>query len=155
MVMTEENKTDVKDIKGVVAEVKSVVEDSPFIADDDLFEIVVEYYKDNKKIVVKDVAETFDENRPRSTITFKIKYPSQADCETMFVKGREGGNFMQDGEINLRSFYYMETMRLLSLVRSWSDPRELNNKSVLDLQPDIIKAVLSKIRDEIGTTGII
>lgn len=129
---------------------------SPFISDDDVFDIRVEYYKENKRIFVKGVSDLFDDKKNNSIISFKVKYPSQADCEMISASSRGEGNLVQEGEVDVRNFFKMELARFLTLVRSWNEvSRELNNKNVMDLHPDIIRAALLKVRDELGTTGII
>lgn len=128
---------------------------SPFISDDDMFDVKVEYYKENKKIFVKGTSDDFDDKKSSTVISFKVKYPSQADCEMISARTDNKVNLVQEGEVDIRSFYKMELNRFLILVRSWSELRELNNKNVMDLHPDIIRAVITNIREEIGTTGII
>ena len=68
-------------------EIKKVeVGDSPFVTDEDVFDIAIEYYKEDKKIMAEG-SDKFDDKKAKSRIVFTMRYPSQADCESIIMVG--------------------------------------------------------------------
>lgn len=128
--------------------------DGPFITEDDVFDVLVRYYRDGKKIFVETIDENFEVNRKDiAEIKFVIKYPNQGDCDLMFGTSKKID--LNTDNMNIKTFMELEVVRFLSLVRKWSLKEELNNKNALSLSPKIIKAVISKIREEIQLEGLL
>ena len=126
---------------------------SPFITNEDTFDVSVNYYRDGKKVIVEDT-EGFDSKKQQSVITFEIRYPSQADCETIMRNCKD--IYVENGEkLDVRTFLKVELIRFLTLVKSWNLSQAMNNENVMNLHPDLIRSTLGKIRTEIGTNGII
>ncbi len=135
--MTDENKTGAKD--------------SPFVTDEDTFDVKINYYKDNKKIVVEGT-DGFDDKKEKSSIVFTIRYPSQADCE--LIMQRADSISRPGKELDVSTLLKMEAIRFMILVKAWNIDKELNNDNIMDLHPDIVRRTLIKIREEITTNGI-
>ena len=127
---------------------------SPFISNDDTFDVKVEYYKEGKDFIVEGVDNTFNkEIKNRQAITFTFKRPNQGDVALIMAEG----NSMTHGKENddVRSYLLLEFARILVLIRGWSLAEELNNVNMLSLSPKIVKSLISKVREEIGAEGII
>jgi len=133
-------------------EIKKVeVGDSPFVTDEDVFDIAIEYYKEDKKIMAEG-SDKFDDKKAKSRIVFTMRYPSQADCESIMQQSRTMVDFSKD--MDVQSLLRMESVRFLTLIKSWSVDKELNNENIMALHPDIIRHALVKIREEIGVHGL-
>lgn len=126
------------------------LKDSPFVTDDDTFDIKVEYYKD-KKIIVEG-SDDFDNTKEKSSIVFTIRYPSQADCDAIIQKSRMIVDFSK--ELDVQSLLRTESIRFMTLIKSWDVDKELNNENIMSLHPDIIRRALIKIREEISVQGL-
>lgn len=137
-------------------EVIKVEETGPFVTENDTFDVVTKYYKIDKKIIVEDVDDDFDtKNTNIKTLICTFKYPSQADSSIIGLQSRQINNSVGKSEFGITDYIQLELYRLLTLIRKWNLKDELNNASVMNLNPKIIKAITSKIRIEIGTEGII
>lgn len=123
-----------------------------FVTEEDTFEASVEFYEDNKKLFVKGI-DDIDETKKTEKISLTIKYPSQADVEYIasgfrsFVNGQE--------KTTISDIIKLETIRFMVLARKWSLAEELNNDSIMKLNPKIVKAILFDIRSKIEMDGII
>ena len=147
------------DVASVATEVKTVVvDDSPFVTDNDTFDVRVRYYKVNKKIMAEEVDEDFDkDNKGIKTLSLTIKYPSQGDAFLINSQSKQSNVESKNlSQINaIADYLQTEVIRLLNLVRKWDAKETLSNESVLSLHPKVVKAILGKVRDEIGTDGIV
>jgi hypothetical protein len=130
------------------------LKDSPFVSEDDFFEVSVNYYRENKKCIVEGIADTFDKSKEKSMLTVKIKYPSHGDCELIAEQTKNIIISNNAVDVNVRDFFKAELIRLLTLIRGWNSETKMNNDNIMNLNPDIIHAILMKIRSEIGTNGI-
>ena len=136
----------------------AIRDNSPFVSEDDVFEVKVRYYKNGRRVFVEEVDEDFKEFDPNiQTISIVIKYPSQGDTIDINAQSkRYATESSTNNQINAVSDYLqMEVVRFLHLARKWDIEKDLNNGNVLSLNPKIVKGILAKIRNEIGTDGII
>jgi len=133
-------------------EIKEII--SPFVTEDDLFNITVQYYRDGKKMVVQNVDDDFNKTKDCASIELKIKYPSQGDCDIISEQGKVNSDITLD-QLNIREFMKLEFVRFLCLVRKWSLDLELNNTNIMTLHPSIIRAILYDVREELGMDGIL
>jgi len=133
----------------VLPEIKDVNDDL-FITEDDTFTITVRWYKDNGKLKVEKVSDDFDiNNKEINSFTVTFKYPSQGDYE-----GLMSTNFYKSpDQMKLSDIVQVEVGRMVNLVRKWSLKQDM--AKMIDLDPDIIKAMVNLVRDEIGLKGIL
>ena len=126
-----------------------------FVSENDTFNISVEYYKDDKNnIIVNGIDDNFDTTRKSKEITITLKKPSQGDVSLISNSNiRANINSLENMTVN--QFILLEVARFSILIRSWTLPNRVNNESIMDMNPKIIKCILNKIREEIGTEGII
>ena len=124
---------------------------SPFITEEDVFEIVVKYYKVDGKIMVADIDVDYDSTKDQSEVKMVIKYPDQGDCD--YVKGTL--NLGEDDGINLRDVARMELVRLMRLMRKWNLDCDLIEENILRLEPKIAKSLTNKIAGRLGYTGVL
>ena len=138
----------------VIKEVKEVKEDYSdiFVTEDDTFEVTVKYYKEEGKILVEGIDETFDSKKSSKDIAFTLKYPSQSDCLKIASSFPKINADVE--KVDIREFMAMELSRFFNLVRKWSINKKLSNEAIMDLNPKIIKGVLALIRNKIGMDGI-
>jgi len=154
-----EVKAEVKaEIKAEVKlESKSEVKQSqllPFITEQDIFDISIKYYIDGKKYSVELVDDTFDKNhKDMQELVCKLKYPSQGDIS--MINSKITGMKLDYEGLDIRDFAQIEFIRFLVLVRKWNLEAALNNENVMKLHPNIVKAVILKVREEIGLEAII
>jgi len=127
---------------------------SPFVTEDDLFNVTVQYYRDGKKMVVQNVDDDFNKTKDCAFIELKIKYPSQGDCDIIAEQGKVNSDIVLD-QLNIREFMKLEFVRFLCLVRKWSLDLELNNTNIMTLHPSIIRAILYDVREELAMDGIL
>jgi len=128
---------------------------SVFITEDDKFDITIEFYKENGKMFVKDIDNEFDVTRKTESFTVTIKYPSQGDVELIYSASSKSVDPTNPQEISVPDFLRLELSRLLILIRGWSAGMDLNADKVYQLNPKIVKAIILKIRSEIGMEGIL
>ena len=126
-----------------------------FITENSTFDISVIFQKDENKILVENVDASFDEKNivDSKSINITFKYPSQGDITEIAnspirssVKGLE--------TLSVSDFTLLETARMLCLIRKWSIKKPINNQSIMELNPKIVKAIIYKIREKIGNEGI-
>ncbi len=162
--MSEEVKEEVKEVvKEVKEEVKEIKEEikkvdlafSPFVTEDDKFDILVKCYKDDKdEIMVSRVDFSFDDKREDiKEIRFTFKHASQGDFN---IISNQGGTIVNEDDtpdhVNLNK---LEFARLLVLIRDWNLPQELSNVNIVNLNPKIIKSVIYGLREKISLEGIL
>jgi len=127
---------------------------SPFVKEDDRFDIKVCCYNDDELgLLVKGVDTEFDEEKEDTQeIKFTFKHVSQGDFN---VISAQSGSFINDDDapehVNLNK---LEFARFLVLVREWSLPEKLSNENIVDLNPKITKSVIYQLREEISLDGI-
>jgi hypothetical protein len=126
---------------------------SPFIDDNDTFDIVIKYYKDGKKFFVENITDDFDIAKSCNSIVITVRYPSMADCSS--INSRVHILFPNRENWDVRELVQLELVRLMVLIKKWDLKEELSNDSLLKLSPDIIKSIHAQIQKEIGMTGII
>jgi len=121
---------------------------SPFVEDDERFEIQIKYYKEKDDLFVEAVDEQFDNKKDAVSFIVKFKYPNAGDYSLLTVQNT-------DNTDNINNILIMEIRRALILIREWSLDKELNNDNFYKLHPKIAKAMIVKIRDKIGLQGLI
>ena len=136
-----------------IAQKQVVNNSSPFITAEDVFNISIDYYREGVKVIVEG-NDKYDDKKEKSSIGFMVRYPSQADVETI-MQGCKDILVDVDENMDLRKFIKIELFRFLTLVKAWSVEQPISNENIMNLHPDIIKAVLAKVRSELGTNGII
>lgn len=133
-------------------EPKVVVEsnDDIFITENTLFDGSVSYYRENNEIKVLGVDDDYKpEGQTVKTISFKCKYPSQADYQTIL------NSPLYKNMVDMRAvdLVLLELTRLSLLIREWSiKNRDLS--ALLEIDPKIVKGMLKSIRDSIDMKGI-
>jgi len=133
-----------------------VLNDGPFVADDDTFDISVRFYRDNKKFVVEGIDEDFKKDASNiKELTLTMKYPSQGDTSLITAQARQMNEKIKVENLNVSDFLQVEVIRFLTQVRKWNRPEPLDNENLMNLSPKIIRVILEKIRIEIGIDGII
>jgi hypothetical protein len=135
---------------------QDVLNGSPFVADDDTFDISVRFYRDKKKFVVEGGDENFKADTSGiKTLSLTIKYPSQGDTSLIAAQARLMNEKIKPENISVSDFLQVEVIRFLTLVRKWNCDKPLNNENLMNLSPKIMKVILEKIRVEVGIDGII
>jgi len=160
----EENKeslNEVSKVSNVVTETKDnvIVLDENyndiFITEKNRFTVSVEYYKDEgNNIIVENVDDNFDKTRKTKKISVTFKYPNQGDV-TAIANNPIRSNVKSMENLTVNDFILLEISRFMCLIREWSLPQKINNETIMNINPKIIKGILSGIRKEIGTEGII
>jgi len=156
----EEAKEGIKEtIKVETEEVKEEVKEglgfSPFITEDDKFDVIVECYKgESGEIMVKGVDASFDKERKDiKQIKFTFKHASQGDFN---VISSQGGTIINESDApDHANLNKLEFARFLVLIREWSLPEELSNFNIINLNPKIIKSVIFTLREKINLEGIL
>lgn len=127
---------------------KTESNDDVIITEEDLISIKVRYSKKDKKILVENVDENFDENTAKS-ITVYFKYPSFSDARQIMT----GNSNPYSENVTVADLRQLEFSRLLVLVRKWSLDKDIATH-FQSLDVGIIDALVSKLREEIGLAGI-
>lgn len=130
-------------------DVGQVTNDDIFVTENDQFECTIKYYKTTNDILVSNVDDNFDTKVPSKTLTFKCKYPSQADYQALINSQAFKGIGENISGIELNK---LEMTRFSLLVRSWSVPYPLDR--LLEVDPKIIKGMLIAVNDVIGLKGL-
>ena len=125
-----------------------------FISEKDTFNVSIEYYKDEENILVEDVDDKFDKTRKAKKISMTFKYPSQGDV-TAISNNPIRSHIKSVENMSLNEFMLLEIARFMCLIRAWSLPQKINNDTIFSINPKIIKGILNKVRNKIGTEGII
>ena len=154
--MTEEVKSEVEGVSNVVSiaitePVVKDINDDLFITENDTFTITVRWHKDSTgKLKVEKVSDDFDAaNKDINSFTVTFKYPSQGDYE-----GLMSTNFYKSpDQMKLSDIVQVEIGRMVNLIRKWSLKQDMSK--MIDLDPDIIKAMVALVREEIGLKGIL
>jgi len=126
-----------------------------FVSEKDTFNVSIEYYKDEKNnVIVEGVDDGFDITRKAKKISMTFKVPSQGDV-TAISNSPIRSNIKNIENMTINEFMTLEMARFMCLIRSWSLPQKINNETLMSISPKIIKGILTKVRNEIGTEGII
>lgn len=126
---------------------------SIFVTENDTFDICTEFYFENGRLFVKGIDDDFNDKSSISKVIFTIKYPSQADVESISTAFR---TYMGNNEKTVFSeVTKLEMIRFFALVRKWSLSEKMSNEKIMSLNPKIIKSILNEIRLKIDMDGII
>lgn len=148
-------------IKSVVSEVIPEVKNekvigenfsSVFVTEDDIFDVTLQYYKENGKMYVSGVDDDFDSSKSKDTFVATFKYPSQGDSEIIMNMSKSTSN---GSEVTVPDFMKMEVARMMVLIRKWSVGAEVTTEKIYQLNPKIVKGVVHYVRQKLGTDGII
>jgi len=121
-----------------------------FITEKDTFEITIRYYKVNGKIKVEKVAEDFDSKSSEvKSFTMTFKYPSHGDYEGIM----NSSTYKSPDQMKVSDIIQMELSRMVTLFRTWSLKQDITR--MIEMDPDILKAACTLIREEIGLKGIL
>ena len=147
-------KEEIKEVVKVKEDAESVLGFSPFIGEDDRFDIKVRCYKDKERGLLVDGIDTaFDkDSKDVKDIIFTFKYPSQGDLN--IISSQAGSYINTDDSPEQVNLNKLEFARLLVLIRAWSLPEDLTNVRIIDTDPKIIKSVIYLLRDKISLDGI-
>lgn len=137
------------DLKEKIQEGEFSIDDI-FITEDDKFNVSVSFYKKDKKLIVETIDDDFSLDHKSIKIDLTFKYPSQGDVSTINHISMQS----KVENMDVRDFARLELSRMLCLVRGWNIPKPCNNENVIALSPTIVKAILNKIREVIGTEGM-
>jgi hypothetical protein len=141
---------EIKDVEEIKSEEVINDHNDIFITEDDTFDINIKWYKEDGNLYVEDSDTTFDTNYPSiNEFTVTIKYPSQGDYETIM----SNASYKSPDEMKIADVVQMELVRFITLIRKWSLKQDLSK--MVELDPSIIKAILSKVRNKLGMKGII
>ena len=126
--------------------------DDIFITEDNKFTISLEYYNNSGNIVVEG-NDDFDKTRKSKKIEIVFKRHSQGDVTA--ISNNPIRSSVKDIEhLSVNDFLLLEISRFMCLIRSWNLPKKLSSETIMAIDPKIIKGVLAKVRDVIGTEGI-
>lgn len=126
------------------------VNDAIFITENDTFDVTVRWQKFGNKIYVEEGDSEFDkDNGNINEFVVTFKYPSQGDYEIIMSSGA----YRNQEDIKLTDIIQLELARMVTLVRKWSLKQNLSK--MVDLDPNIIKAILTGVRNEIGMKAIL
>jgi hypothetical protein len=106
-------------------------------------------------MIVRGVDDSFDITRKSENFTVTVKYPSRGDVELIYSSSGKSVDPTNPQEISIPDFLRLELSRLLILIRKWSAGPDLTAEKIYQLNPKIVKAIILKIRAEIGMEGII
>jgi len=120
-----------------------------FITEDDTFDVKVRWYKIEEKLFVEDGDTEFDEAQDVNEFAVTFKLPSQGDYEVII----NSSVYRSPDEMKISDIVQLELARMVTLVRSWSLEQDISR--MVQLDPDIIKAILKGIRDEVGMKAIL
>ena len=124
-----------------------------FITENDKFTISLEYYNNGENIVVEG-NDDFDKTKMAKKINVTFKKPSQGDITA--ISNSPIRNSVKNIEnLSINDFLLLEIARFLCLIRSWSLPKKISQDTIMSINPKIIKGILAKVREIIGTEGII
>lgn len=122
-----------------------------FVDESNTFDVSIRIYRDKDgRILVEDVDAMFDENNSNIkefNVTFKM--PSYADQEAITSTFKD----LDLTKLTVSQFVQLEENRVFQLIRSWDLPSSVNNISKVN--PKIIKALCSKVREKIEYSGIL
>lgn len=121
-----------------------------FVTENDTFTVTIRYYKVGSKIKVEKVADDFDDKHTEiKSFTMTFKYPSHGDYEGIM----NSSTYKSPDQMKVSDVIQMELSRMVTLFRSWSLNQDITR--MIEMDPDILKAACSLIRDEIGLKGIL
>jgi hypothetical protein len=124
-----------------------------FITENNKFTISLEYYNNGEDIIVEG-NDDFDKTRTAKKINVTFKKPSQGDITA--ISNSSIRNSVKNIEtLSINDFLLLEIARFLCLIRSWSIPKKISQDTIMSINPKIIKGILAKVREIIGTEGII
>jgi hypothetical protein len=119
-----------------------------FITEENTFDVVVKYHKDGNKLLVEKIDDNYNEENS-SSITVTFKYPSQGDVTAIASHPLRDSVKGLDNTLDITGFYLLESARMLCLIRKWSIDKPIDHKSIMELNPKIVKAIISGIREAI------
>lgn len=125
-----------------------------FITESDTFDIKIQYYKQDGNVIVSGIDDIFDIKNECSEFTATFKYPDQGDYTSISNTAKLKTNGVGDN-VDVMDFLALEFTRILCLIRKWTIDQPLTNDVIMKMHPKIVKALINKIRDKIGTDGII
>lgn len=125
-----------------------------FIGENDTFDVGVSYYKDKEGILkVKHIDEDFDTKMDCKNFKVTFKYPNQGDVAT--ISAHASTLKINLEELDVRDFLNLEFSRMTCLIRKWTMTTEISQRSIMQLNPKIVKGILFGIREKIGMDGIL
>ena len=127
--------------------------DDIFVTEKSKFSVSTEYYKDDNGNIIVEGDEKFDKTRKAKKIEMTFKYPSQGDVTTISNSPIRSGIKSLEG-LSVNEYILLEIARFMCLIRSWSLPNKISNETIMAINPKIIKSILGKMREVIGTEGI-
>jgi hypothetical protein len=145
-----ENNNVGSDVKEVVVEKKDYSD--IFVTENDTFDVTIKYYKKDGKIYTDsgtDEQFSFDEKCKDLTVT--LKYPDQADSVIISSSIPSAKNL---DKIEIGDFLSLELSRLIVLIRKWSIDKKITKETILGINPKIVKGLLFRIRETLGTEGL-
>jgi hypothetical protein len=129
---------------------KSSPDEDIFITEEDTFNIELNWYKDGGKIFVDGEDVEYDPDfEDIRTLGMTFKFPSQGDYEIIMGSA----TYKSPDDVNVSDIIQMEITRMVTLVRAWTLDQKLER--MVELDPNIIKGALRKIRNVIGMKGIL
>ena len=150
-----EGDEEIEEVDGEDEEIEEEVEEPNnnegiFITEADVFDVNIKWYRNGDKLLVEDIDEDFDNAAKEvSTFTVTFKYPSQGDYEIIM----NSIAFKAPDEMKVSDIVQMELTRLVTLVRKWDLKQDITR--MVELDPNIVKAMLKKVRDVISMKGIL
>ena len=130
-------------------EVKEKI-NSIFITEDNTFDVFITYYHKDEKLFVEGEDEDFDSSEKAKEFTMTFKHPDQGDLSKISLTSNPGISNVEVSDI-LR----LELARVLVLMRKWTLEKELSNENIMNLDPKIVRSIINKMMEKIGTEGMI
>lgn len=132
-----------------------------FIGNSDVFDVVVHYKEDGKRLKILSEPETSVKDGKEAvvseSITVSFRYPSFSDSQQIL---RSATVMNTDGQSNL-NFMQLQTSLLYGLASKWDvkddkgQPVELNAANISKLRVEIARALIEKVYAELGDGGLI
>ena len=124
--------------------------DDIFITEKDKFTIPMTYYMNEKREpFIEGFSEGYDpDGKEIHSFEMYFKYPSQKDAE--YIMATKPIQNIEDATVI--DFIELENVRIITLMRGWSMKRPLTD--LAQIHPTIVKAMRTKVSEEIGGNGM-
>lgn len=131
------------------------VKQSPFITEDDIFDVSVKFYREGQTIKVEGVDEDFDSKNDAEVIRCSFKYVSEGDAVSIAAMINSYNIHKSFDDMTIHDYSCYELVRFMVLLRKWSLDEEISNESIFKLHPRIVKALCRGITNVIATDGLV
>lgn len=119
-----------------------------FIEETDTFDIKVNYYKKDDKIIVENIDPEFENNKDVKSFTVTLKYPSYLDMQSI----QNHSKIASEEKLGFSDLINLQNVRILVLIRKWSLSDELDKIDKINAK--FMKAIRVLVMNKIGMEGI-